>query len=321
MYGYKTNLIKLTQWTIASCALFATSCATPERPDPLEPINRVLYGVDRVVDRAVVWPIAKVYDLFPNRVHTSVGNFFSNTFEPAVVANDILQGDINDAVTDTARFILNTTFGVGGLFDFATHIGLVKHYNDFGITLAKWGIKNSAYLYIPCIGPMTIRDTASLAVDYWLFNPISYIHYDKVRLSIVGVGKVHWRWRFLPVDKVIRESFDPYVFTRDAFLQKRRAMINEVVVGHHSPEDTFVHELEEEPIITDEDLIEAEQKNEVLEQRVEHKPITKKTQPIGKTPSELKPTTIDTVKQNNKTPKTASIRHHKTRHVATLPRW
>lgn len=248
-------------------SLFIPSCCSPENPDPFEKLNRSLYKVDQTLDKYILNPVVQVYDkALPSFVHTGVDNFFSNTFEPARIANDLLQFDVADALNDFGRFFVNSTVGVLGIFDVAKHMGMVKHRNDFGITLAKWGIRNTPYLYLPCLGPMTVRDSLSIGVDYFLLNPISYIPSDKVRLSLIGLGKVHYRWKWLPAKKVIDESFDPYVFVRNAYLQKRQAMIDEVVNGHHAAEDTFVKGFEDEPVtITEEDHHEAKENKAQLE--------------------------------------------------------
>lgn len=259
----------LSIFGLTASVLIVPGCATRNNVDPFEGFNRSMFQVDRTLDRFILNPVVQVYDkVLPTPVHTGVNNFFSNTFEPARVVNDLLQLDIADALNDMARFFVNTTAGIGGLFDLASKMGMIKHANDFGITLAKWGVRRSAYLYIPCLGPMTVRDTFSVGVDYFILNPISYIPTDKIRLGLVGLGKVHYRWRWLPARKVIEDSFDPYVFVRDVYLQKRQAMINEVVQGHHAAEDTFIHDVEEEPIITEEDRLEAHHQRSQSQQQL-----------------------------------------------------
>lgn len=256
------GLFKSTQLLIIASTLLLVSCATTQNEDPFEKFNRSAYLLNTTVDNYLFRPLADIYNTaMPNPVIKGVNNFFSNTMEISRIANDLLQADFGDAVSDFSRLAINTTIGIGGIFDVATHAGLTKHRNDFGITLAKWGYTNSAYLVIPLLGPMTVRDSFSLAVDYYALNPVSYIDSEQIRFSLLGLGKVHYRSKFLTADKVIKDAFDPYVFVRDAYLQKRRAMINKVVLGHHAAEDTFVHEFEDQTSDNEQD--EAPQKKEL----------------------------------------------------------
>lgn len=242
------GLSKTLQILVTASTLLLTSCATTQNEDPFEKFNRSAYLLNTTVDTYLVRPLADIYNTaMPNPVIKGVNNFFSNTMEISRIANDLLQGDLGDAASDFGRLAINSTVGILGIFDVATHAGLVKHRNDFGVTLAKWGYTNSAYLVIPLLGPMTVRDSLSVAVDYYALNPVSYIQSDKIRLGLIGLGKVHYRSKILTADKVVNDAFDPYVFVRDAYLQKRRAMIDKVVLGHHAAEDTFVQEIEEKP--------------------------------------------------------------------------
>lgn len=251
------------QALLCSSIVLLSGCATQNNIDPIEPFNRTMFKLDRNINHYVLRPFVDLYDHLPNPVHKGVNNFFSNTLEPTRIVNALLQADVDDALNDLGRLIVNTSIGIGGLFDVATKLGMEKHQNDFGITLGKWGVRRSAYLYIPLLGPYTVRDTLSLGVDYFLLNPISYIDTDKIRLSLLALGKIHYEHKLLPAQPVIDDAFDPYVFVRDAYLQKRNAMINEVVEAHHAATDAFVYE-HDDLDITAEDLAEAKAKNKSL---------------------------------------------------------
>lgn len=138
-----------------------------------------------------------------------------------------LQGKLNYAVLDFWRFVLNTTIGVGGLFDVASAIGLPTHYQDFGLTLAYWsGGKPSSYLMMPLLGPGTFRDYFAAPADY-ATTPWSYMKPRWIGYSIFAVEVLDVRSRLLPADKLIDQSFDPYIFVRDAYLQRRNKLIED----------------------------------------------------------------------------------------------
>ncbi len=201
-------------------------CATraPENGvnDPFEKINRGVYAFNDVADRFVLRPAAKGYEkVLPRPVRTGIGNFFDNLLLPISIANDVLQAKFVAAGRDTGRLLLNTTVGLGGLFDPATEIGLLAPDEDFDQTLGTWGVPEGPYLVIPILGPRTVRHVGGSLADA-LLNPLVQLRNDEIRWAGVILYAVDQRARLLPADEAVREAFDPYALVRDAYLQNRR---------------------------------------------------------------------------------------------------
>ncbi len=197
-----------------------------EPSDPLEPVNRVVYRFNDVVDRAVVKPVAKVYNKYtPTPVQTGVGNFFSNLGEPVVIVNDVLQGKLPQGASDTARLVFNSTFGVLGLIDVATPMGHPKHDEDFGQTFAVWGAGEGWYLVLPILGPSTVRDAVGLPAEYAL-DPIARHGEVRERNSFYVLRSIDARARLLGASQVLETAaLDDYIFTRAAYRQHRWSLI------------------------------------------------------------------------------------------------
>jgi len=210
---------------LVSCSMFVLSgCAsTPPNPDdPLERYNRAMYSFNDGVDKVVVRPAAKAYEtVTPRLVRTGVGNFFGNLGDVWIGLNSMLQGKVGDAFSDWMRFMVNTTFGVAGVFDVATEMGLPKNDEDFGQTLAVWGVGEGPFVVLPLLGPRTLRDAMALPVD-WQGDPVASIDHSRTRASFIGLRVVHGRANLLGIDKTLAEALDPYAFTRDFYLQQRR---------------------------------------------------------------------------------------------------
>jgi len=219
----------------AAIAFTVAGCASTNGPadedagayDPFERINRPIYQFNDKLDRHLLKPAAKTYQrVVPGPVRSSVNNFFNNAFEPTVIVNDVLQGKGRQAVSDTGRFVVNTTFGLLGLFDVATGMGMERHNEDFGQTLAKWGFGAGPYLVLPFLGPTNMRDGVGLAAYYAYFYPFSYIEDDATRWTFYTLDVLNWRANFLGATDVLDQAaLDPYVFTREAYHQKRRDLI------------------------------------------------------------------------------------------------
>jgi phospholipid-binding lipoprotein MlaA len=171
-------------------------------------------------------PIAKGYDkVVPTPVDKSITNFFSNIEDLIITVNAIFQGKFQQGLTDFARFLANTTVGVGGLFDVATSGGMVKHNEDFGQTLGVWGFNTGPYLVLPLLGPSNIRDGIGLGVDA-LTWPITYLGSTGIRVGLAGVRTVDARADLLEATDILEEAaLDPYVYVREAFLQRRRFLV------------------------------------------------------------------------------------------------
>ena len=216
-----------------------TSCASGR--DPYEGYNRKVFALKMGIDKVIYRPAAKVYDtVLPTPVHRGVSNVFSNIRDITAVANDILQANPRLTLSDAWRVLVNSTLGVLGLFDVASHIGLPKHQQDFGLTLAKWGVRKTPYMVVPFFGPSTLRDSIGFIVDYQLLSPWPHVRPLKVRYLLYAVDLIDQRAALLPTDKLVKQAFDPYIFVRNAYLQRRSKQINEIVHGQHVETDTYV---------------------------------------------------------------------------------
>lgn len=233
-----------TFFTVAlmATALSLSSCASPkdgviyeggvEIYDPLEETNRASFKFNDALDQAIAEPIARGYRaITPEIVRNSVSNFLGNLRSPINLGNQVLQGDIRGAATDLSRFMINTVFGIGGLFDVAKEIGLEHEQEDFGQTLAVWGVDNGAYMVLPFFGPSTFRDTTGLIADSLA---------DPLRLYLFNIEEEGWYYARTAANAVAkreelldalenlrRNSFDYYAALRSAYLQKRQSLIND----------------------------------------------------------------------------------------------
>jgi len=204
-----------------------TGCSSAKNPnDPFEPFNRGMYKFNDAVDKAVIKPVAKGYDtVMPTAGKVMVTNFFSNLDDVIVTANDLLQFKFEQALSDGLRFVVNTTIGVLGLIDVASKTGLVKHHEDFGQTLGKWGIGNGPYLVLPILGPSTLRDGIGLYADSFE-NPTNQIDHIPTRNQVYIADGIQIRAGLLDKEEVIDEAvIDRYEFLRDAYLQHRRSLV------------------------------------------------------------------------------------------------
>ncbi len=216
--------------------LIATGCATgrTQPSDPLQGFNRGVYKFNDTLDRAALKPVAKGYRaITPRWFRAGVGHFFSNLIYPTTIVNQILQGKPVLGLRDTGRFLLNTTLGVGGLLDVATPLGLEANDEDFGQTLAVWGVNSGPFLTLPLFGPSSLRDAPSRIVDYFL-DPLTYVDLSTgAELGIRALDIVNTRTELLSVDSTLQSTFDPYGFIRDAWAQRREF---EIFDGDPPPE-------------------------------------------------------------------------------------
>lgn len=210
----------------AAATLSSPLFAETNPRDPYEGFNRTMYSVNEAIDSTVAKPLAKVYDAaVPLPVKASVGNFFGNVGDLWIGANGALQGKVGDAGVDLSRLLINSTLGIFGLFDVASELGLEKHEEDFGQTLAVWGVADGGYLFWPVVGPRTLRDTAGFAVDSYV-DPVWRVRPISARNSMLALRFVDIWAGLLPADKVVEEAaLDKYAYIRDAYLQRRRNQI------------------------------------------------------------------------------------------------
>jgi phospholipid-binding lipoprotein MlaA len=227
-----------------SVALLASACATrppaddPEaiaefrqNNDPIEPFNRGSYAVHQAIDRTVLAPVARGYRaVVPQPVRTGVRNVLANLRSPVILFNDILQGEPQRAGDTLGRFVVNSTLGLGGIFDVArTRMGVQGHTEDFGQTFARWGIGEGPYLFVPVIGPSNPRDLTGFAAGI-AADPLTWIGQgvavDVLTGTRAGMTVVDTREDLLePIDDVNRTSLDSYATLRSAYRQRRRAEI------------------------------------------------------------------------------------------------
>ncbi|AJC20210.1 MlaA family lipoprotein [Pandoraea pulmonicola] len=219
-----------TSAVLAAGAMALTGCATVTNPNPADPIegfNRSMYTFNDKLDKTVMVPVAKGYRfVVPEPARDMVTNFFSNVGDVYNFANNLLQLEVTAAVQDLMRLTINTVFGVGGLIDFASPAGLPKHSQDFGVTLGKWGLPDGPYLVLPLLGPSTVRDTVGMAGNMFI-DPTSYIKPEWVSYSLYGVRLVNTRANLLDASNLLdAAALDPYSFMRDAYLARRKYLIN-----------------------------------------------------------------------------------------------
>ncbi len=208
--------------------------------DPLEGVNRNIYNFNQSFDDYIASPIAKGYRwVLPQFVRTGVSNFFANLDTINVALNTFLQGEIREGFQDTGRFFVNSTIGIGGLFDVATSVGIEQHDEDFDQTLAVWGVPKGAYLVMPLIGPTHVRRIPASVVDT-LANPATYFSF----LPLAGLAAVDARSNAEGALKFIDDvALDPYVFTRESYIQWRD---NLETNGQGKVTDDFLDDFEDE---------------------------------------------------------------------------
>ena len=212
------------------CCVFVSSCATvsaPDERDPWESFNRSIYSFNDGFDRAIARPVASAYQaVLPDFIETGISNFFSNLGDVVVIVNDVLQFKLVQAAQDFTRLLMNTTFGLLGFFDLASEMEVPKHDEDFGQTLATWGVGDGAYLILPFLGSSSVRDASGLVVDLSFLDPVTYIKDDEVRWSLIALRATDKRADLLSASRIVDKSgIDPYLFIRTAYYQIRENQI------------------------------------------------------------------------------------------------
>ncbi|PIP80394.1 MAG: ABC transporter [Gammaproteobacteria bacterium CG22_combo_CG10-13_8_21_14_all_40_8] len=219
--------------TLAGCA--STKYSDPK--DPYEGFNRSLYKFNKGVDRAVLKPLAKGYvAVTPKPVQKGVSNFFGNLNDIVTTVNDVLQAKGKQAGSDGLRFVVNSTFGLAGLFDVASIWGLEKHDEDFGQTFGYWGMGSGSYLMLPFFGPSTTRDAPGIVGEHFL-NPFTYANDANIRYGSLGIHLVEKRASFLEFESQLKEAIDEYTFIKNAYLQNREYKVYD---GHPPQDDTWL---------------------------------------------------------------------------------
>ena len=230
MFSSNQRVISVT----LAILLLLSGCSTTgsSKHDPLEPMNRAIFGFNEIVDDALLEPIAKTYKyITPDPIEAGVSNFFSNLGEINTIANDVFQFKFKQAGFDFTRLVINSTIGIFGIFDVATHAGFKKNKEDFGQTLAYWGIGQGPYIVLPFFGPSTFRDAPGLAMDSSVNKSISPIytelhHEERDMFSIVEVVDI--RSNLLRATQILDTAAkDKYIFIRESYLQQREKLVND----------------------------------------------------------------------------------------------
>jgi phospholipid-binding lipoprotein MlaA len=230
--------------TLSGCAY--TAKLKPDPRDPWEPFNRTVFRANDAIDRSFAKPLAKGYRaVTPRVVRTGVSNFFDNLGYPTTIFNAALQGKGRQAGRHTARFLLNTTLGLAGIFDPASPAGFEKNDEDFGQTLGKWGVPAGPYLVLPLFGPSTVRDSFGRVVDRGT-DPSSYVDDTATTVSVNLVQLVDGRARLLDLERQLDGVFDRYAFIRNAWLPRREYQVRDGDVVAAPPEDDMLQDAPEE---------------------------------------------------------------------------
>jgi phospholipid-binding lipoprotein MlaA len=225
--------------SLAGCASVEMDSGAPQDPnDPFEGLNRRLFQASLVTDRYVALPAARLYrDVVPRDVRNVIRNFLNNLRAPVIFANDVLQGEFDRAATTAGRFAINSTIGIGGAVDVAERMGLERHSEDFGQTLAVYGAGEGPYLFLPFIGPANVRDLFGFGVDF-AFDPLTYVHWgDKWPVPYLRgtIDQIDLRERNIEtLESIQQTSLDFYASVKSLYRQSRN---NEIANGEAQAED------------------------------------------------------------------------------------
>ena len=226
----------------AACAavLLLSACATVpggkhDPRDPFERVNRSVYRFNTAADHAVLRPAARAWKAaVPAPVRRGLSNFIGNLGYPVTIVNDLLQGKLRQGADDFSRLLVNSIAGFG-FFDPATSAGLERHDEDFGQTLGKWGVPAGPYLMLPLLGPSSMRDAPSKLADEYS-DGRHYLQDPYLRWGLWTADKVELRAAFLDTDSVLNNTFDPYAFVRNAWLQRREYQVRDGAVDDSAPD-------------------------------------------------------------------------------------
>jgi len=226
---------KVECYVVGLCMVFAANVSAEERSDPLEGMNRAVYSFNKGFDTVLFNPLAKGYKaITPDIVETGVSNFFGNFRDVGTMVNNVLQFKLHDASVDFTRVIFNSTVGLAGILDVATHMGLQKNHEDFGQTLGAWGVPSGPYLVLPFFGPSTLRDAPAsfVPLDAW-----TYVDDAGTRDRGLILRAVNGRAQLFKYEALI--IGDEYIFIRDAYLGLRQLAVDDGVVEEVFDEDDF----------------------------------------------------------------------------------
>lgn len=205
--------------------------------DPFEDINRIAFTFSEEIDSAILKPSAEFYrDYTPSFIKISISNVLNNLSEIDTIANQVLQGKFDLALQDSVRFLINSTFGIAGIFDLATNVGLERHDEDFGQTLGYWGVPNGPYVFVPFVGPSTTRDLFGYPTSWYLSGNFA-IDESEMKFIFTTLDVVETRERLLAAENLI--VGDKYEFVKDVYMQSRNDLVLDGEV-----EDEFLMDFE-----------------------------------------------------------------------------
>lgn len=215
------------------------SCTTgpdgKSRIDPFEPINRVTFGFNMILDDVILKPLSGIYTgIVPEPIRIPVSRFFVNVTYIHVIANDFLQGDGDQGFSDIGRLAVNSTLGIGGLFDPATDMGLPYNEQNFGVTMAKWGFDEGPYIVLPFFGPTMLRGLPDIPMRIFT-NPIYYLDAETTQSVLGGVGTVDSVAGNRDAMDEVHRAVNPYIFVREGYRSRQRRLIN----GEEGDDDPF----------------------------------------------------------------------------------
>lgn len=224
MPKYPTPISRIALLAVGAALLAGCATPVPRRDDPYENFNRKIYAFNDFADRVAIRPVAVGYRKITNETSRRLfSNFFANIQSPITIVNDLLQGQPRYAFTQSSRLVINTTVGVLGFFDPASEMGIDARTTDFGVTLAKWGVPEGPYLVLPLVGPASARDASAFPVDTFLLDPLSWYarnHNYKGYIPTIAY-LVTLRSTGMEAESLLEGAYDPYVFYRDAYRQRR----------------------------------------------------------------------------------------------------
>jgi phospholipid-binding lipoprotein MlaA len=242
---YSRVLIVLMLATLSACATSNPPAPKAERAlyDPWEPMNRRVNAFNDNVDKVTLKPLAKAYEaVLPQPMRRGINNFSRNLLIPLSIVNNLLQGKIKGGLSETGRFLANSTWGIGGLVDVGSDLGLQSNREDFGQTLAVWGVPDGPYVVLPIIGPHTLRDAFMFPLNY-LGDPVPHLDHDRTRYTIQGIRIVDVRAQLFTAESLIEDSFDRYLSIRESYLQNRQFQVYD---GDPPEDEDFYDDFEDD---------------------------------------------------------------------------
>ncbi len=228
----------MQRWLLLLLVFPGTQCwAEPAASDPWEGFNRQMYAFNELLDRNLLLPVARGYRAWvPQPLQTGVHNFFGNLEDVVSLFSNVLQLKPHNSAQDVSRVVANTVFGIGGILDVATPLGIAKQQEEFGQVLGYWGVPSGPYLVLPFFGPSNIRDGLAILPNSWL-SPLDSVDQDRSYWGAQGLALVDTRAGLIRAEGLI--SGDRYSFIRDAYLQRRAFLVNDGMLVDGFTDDGF----------------------------------------------------------------------------------